>query len=183
MLNRLFILFLFVFPFFVYSLPSNSIYNIEASIVDRNGNYSKFSDLNGKVHVFSMVYTNCKTICPVIIANMKAIEKLLFDNNVKNVAFSLMTLDPNRDSVIVLDKFFTDKKMNKSSWNLYKAAPAETLKIATATGIKYKKEKNNEYVHSNLIIILDKDGIIRMHHQALDKNFDQLLKLVIELSA
>ncbi|HIH2762286.1 MAG TPA: SCO family protein [Candidatus Azoamicus sp.] len=129
-----------------------------------------------------MIYTNCKTICPIIIANMKAIEKLVLSNGIKNISFSLVSLDSDRDSVETLNKYFYEKKMNPFLWNLYKSSKNETLKLALATGIKYKKEKNNEYTHSNLIIILDKDGVIKMHHQGLDKNFNLILKLIFDLS-
>ncbi len=77
---------------------------------------------------------------------------------------------------------FNEKKMNVNLWNLYKSSKEETLKLSLAVGIKYKKEKNNEYTHSNLIIILDKNGVIKMHHQGLDKNFDPILKLIFDLN-
>ena len=69
-----------------------------------------------------------------------------------------------------------------STWLLDKMSKDETLQLALTVGIKYKKEKNNEYTHSNLIIVLDKNGVIRLHHQGLDKNFSELLKLVSSLS-
>ncbi|HIH2763232.1 MAG TPA: SCO family protein [Candidatus Azoamicus sp.] len=183
MLNkRIYILFFLFFPFFIYAFPSNSIYNLDINLIDKSGNSSKLKDFAGKVQIFSMIYTNCKTICPIIISNMKAIEKLLLFNGVKNVSFSLISLDPDRDSIDNLNKYFYEKKMNIDSWNVYKSTKSETLRLALAVGIKYKKEKNNEYTHSNLIIVLDKYGVIKMHHQGLDKNFDLVLKLILNLN-
>ena len=49
------------------------------SLVDINGKQLNLTNLSGKVQVFSMIYTNCKTVCPIIIANMKAIEKLVLN--------------------------------------------------------------------------------------------------------
>ncbi len=183
MLNKhFFIFFLFIYPIFVYAFPSNSVYNLDINFVDKDGKTSTLSQFSGKVQVFSMIYTNCKTICPIIIANMKAIEKLVLFNGIKNISFSLVSLDPDRDSIETLNKYFNEKKMNIKSWNLYKSSKNETLRLALAVGIKYKKEKNNEYTHSNLIIIIDKDGVIKMHHQGLDKNFDPVLRLIFDLN-
>lgn len=181
LIKKLSYIFLF-FPLLVYSFPSNSIYNLDMLLVDVNGKNVKLCELSGKVQVFSMIYTHCKTICPIIISNMKAIEKLVLNNNLKNINFSLVSLDPDRDLIENLKQYFFYKKMNIKTWNLYKSSRNDTLKLALAVGIKYKKEINNEYTHSNLIIIIDKEGVIRMHHQGLDKNFDVLLRLLTDLN-
>ncbi len=171
----------FLFSLHAFSFPSNSIYNLNYKLVDYNGNVHEFKDFSGKVHVFSMIYTRCKTICPIIISNMKAIEKLIPEHLLKNVRFSLISLDPDKDSVDVLYNFFNEKKFDSTRWNLYKTDKNDTLKIALAVGIKYKKEKNDEYTHSNLIIILDKEGIIRLHHPGLDKNYSNIIDLIASL--
>jgi len=173
--------FILFFSLSVYAFPTNSIYNLDLKLVDKSGKVLNLHDLSGKVQILSMIYTNCKTICPIIIANMKAIERIVLLEKFKNINFSLISLDPDRDSVDILSKFFNDKKMDSSRWNLYKTSKEDTLKLALTLGIKYKKEKNNEYTHSNLIIILDKQGVIKMHHQGLDKNFDHVIKLLSQL--
>ncbi len=93
----------------------------------------------------------------------------------------MVSLDPDRDTVDTLSKFFKEKKMNDTRWRLFKSTKSDTLKLALTLGIKYKKEKNNEYTHSNLIIILDKNGVIRMHHQGLDKNFSKVVNIISDL--
>jgi len=165
-----------------YAFSSDSIYNLNSELTDKNGIVNNLGDLSGKVQVFSMIYTNCKTICPIIVANMKSIEKLVPKNVLDDVQFSLISLDPDRDSVPTLSKFFKEKKLNSKYWNLFKTTKDDTLKISLAVGVKYKKEKNNEYTHSNLIIILDKNGVIKMHHQGLDKNYSNVIKLISSLS-
>jgi len=177
----LFILFFIFLPYTAFSFASNSIYNLNSTLINHNGEIFKISNFSGKIQVFSMIYTRCKTICPVIISNMKAIEKLLPEKAKDDVNFLLISLDPDRDSIDVLNNFFIDKKFNNDRWTLCKTDKSETLKIALTTGIKYKKEKNDEYTHSNIIIILDRDGVIRMHHPGLDKNYKDVLDLIISL--
>lgn len=172
----------FLLSFNLYAFPGDSIYNLESKILDKDGKELLLENLSGKVQVFSMIYTRCKTVCPIIVANMKSIERLIPKNILDQVSFSLVSLDPDRDSVENLYNFFNEKKLNNKTWNLYKMSKEETLQLALTVGIKYKKEKNNEYTHSNLIIILDKNGVIRMHHQGLDKNYSELVKLVLSLS-
>jgi len=183
MLNRLKKIVIFIFiilPSICYSLPGESVYNLSSKLTDKYGNEINIKEFEGKVHIFSMVYTNCKTICPIIIANMKNLEKMIPLKYLDNVRFTLITLDPERDTIISLNRFFIEKKLNEKRWSLYKTSLEDTLKIALATGIKYKKDRNNDYIHSNLIVILDKNGVVRVHHQGLDKNFDNLIKIIID---
>ncbi len=179
-LRKIILFFLFL-PCLCFSLPDNSVYNLSVQFTDRHANKVDIKSLAGKIRITSMIYTNCKTICPIIISNMRNIEKLLPLSYRKDVVFTLVTLDPDRDDVLKLNKFFIDKKFDENTWVIYKTSKEETLKLALTLGIKYKKEKDNEYVHSNLIIILDKDGVIRLHHQGLDKNFDNIINLLPSL--
>lgn len=169
------------FSFSVFSFSGNSIYNLNSRLINYNGEILDFSKFGGKIQVFSMIYTRCKTVCPVIISNMKAIEKLLSEELKYDVNFLLISLDPDRDSVDVLKNFFNEKKFSPDRWNLCKTNKSETLRIALATGIKYKKERNDEYTHSNVIVILDKEGVIRLHHPGLDKNYDSVINLINSL--
>ncbi len=159
---------------------NNSIYNLDIDLIDKNGRNIKFNSLKGDIHVFSMIYTNCKTICPIIISNMKKIENILEKKKIKNVKFTLFSLDPERDSVESINKFFLDKKLTENKWNIYLTNKYNVLKIALLTGIKYKKE-NDDIIHSNLIILIDQDGIINYYHQGLDQNFEDFIKNIEKL--
>lgn len=169
--------------FNLYAFSSDSIYNLESELIDKDGKKCVLGDLSGKIQIFSMIYTRCKTVCPIIIGNMKALEKLLPEDLLDNVKFSLVSFDPDRDSVENLYKFFKEKRLNDKHWNLYKASNKDVLRLAVAVGIRFAKELNDEYTHSNLIIILDKNGVVRMHHQGLNRNYSELLKLLYTLNS
>ena len=182
MVNFFIFLFFLVFNVNANNLPSDYIYNLDSNLLEYNGSKLKLSELKGNVQVFSMIYTNCKTVCPIIINNMKLIEKMIPESISNNVGFFLISLDPERDDVDILNIFFKEKNLNVNKWRLFKTTKEETLKIALTTGIKYKKEKNNEYTHSNLILVLDKNGVIKLYQQGLDKNYTNLIELIKKLS-
>ena len=176
--NKIFFLFFlfFCFNFFYFSLlPDDSIYHLNVSFVNQDGNVVNMKDLRGKIHIFSMIYTKCKTTCPIILENMKKIEKLISNDILKQVNFSLVTLDPLRDNVDTLKKFVKEKNIDREGWNLFFSSEKSTLELAIALGIKYKKENDGNYVHSNLILLIDKDGVIKFQHPGLVNNFDDIL--------
>lgn len=163
-------------------LPDESIYNLNILLTDQHNNKILFEELSNNIQIFSMIYTNCKTICPIIISNMKTIEKLLPAKLNSKIKFSLISLDPDRDDINSINNFFVEKKLN-NNWSLYRCDKNDVLKIALTTGIKFKKDyETNDYIHSNLIVLIDKKGIIQYYHQGLDKNFDEILKIINDLS-
>ena len=48
-------------------------------LVDQNGDYFSFSELEGKVIVVAFLFTRCPDICPVVSANMNYVSEELGD--------------------------------------------------------------------------------------------------------
>ena len=57
--------------------PGESVYNLNVQLVDHNDISIHIGKLSGKIQIVSMIYTRCKTTCPVILENMKNLEKLI----------------------------------------------------------------------------------------------------------
>ena len=55
-------------------LPSNSIYNLNSNWTNQDGKEMQFSDMIGKNMIVVMIYTTCKTACPLLVADMKKIK-------------------------------------------------------------------------------------------------------------
>ncbi|QQG46963.1 MAG: SCO family protein [Candidatus Azosocius agrarius] len=174
------IIFLVFFCFF-YNIsyadlfPDESIYHLDVILTNQDNDKYHIKNLSGKIQIFSMIYTKCKTTCPIILENMKNLEKLIPDKIRKDIHFSLVTLDPLRDNSVTLKNFMKEKNIISNNWNLFFSSEKETLKLAIALGIKYKKENDGNYIHSNLILLIDKNGVIKFMHPGLMNNFDDIL--------
>lgn len=62
-----------------------------------DGSSFKLSDLRDKVVLLFFGYTNCPDICPMTLGDMKQVQTQLGDK-AQDVAFVLVSLDPERDS-------------------------------------------------------------------------------------
>lgn len=93
-----------------FSLATESVYDLEINFENADGKKINMKDLKGNIQVLSMIYTRCKTICPVIINNMKKIEQEIIKNKIKNVKFTLITLDPENDKTEQIKNFVKEKK-------------------------------------------------------------------------
>ena len=74
-------------------LPGMSIYNLTSSWTNQDGKQVTLGSLRGEPVVIAMGYTSCKDICPMIVADMVAIEnhaKSIFPEKVHYAFFSLI---------------------------------------------------------------------------------------------
>ncbi|TAH41889.1 MAG: SCO family protein, partial [Gammaproteobacteria bacterium] len=60
-------------------LPGDSVYNLDASLVDQDGKVLRFADGRGQPRLVSMFYSSCKFVCPMIIDTLRRTERSLPD--------------------------------------------------------------------------------------------------------
>src|SRR5690625_6799424 len=76
----------------------HSIYHASGTWRNRNGEEVSLSNLQGRIQVVSMLYTNCDYACPRILADMKRIESALSDEEREQTNFLIVSIDPERDT-------------------------------------------------------------------------------------
>lgn len=74
-------------------------------LMDENGQYYSFSQLEGKVIVVAFLFTRCPDICPIVSANLDFISEQLGDRYGSEVAILSITVDPWTDNSSVLSTY------------------------------------------------------------------------------
>ncbi len=161
--------------------PNQSIYQLDLHFYNQNEKKIILSDLSNKVQILSMIYTNCQTTCPIIINNMQKIEKIIPENIKSKINFTLISLDPKRDTPLILKNFAEKKNINLNTWTLLNGDIDNILELAISLGIKYKKEDDGNYIHSNLILLIDKDGIIQLQHPGLIQDYSKIIAKINDI--
>ena len=127
------------------------------------GKSTNIDDFSGKVVAVFFGFTHCPDICPTTMYELKAIKDSLgSDGDMLQVIF--VSLDPERDSIEVLEKFIPS--FDPSFIGLTGTA-AEIKKIAGQYKIYYQKVGDDESYtidHSSAIYLIDKKGDIRIRH-------------------
>lgn len=152
------------------SSGGQSIYDLELSLTDQDGQTLALADLRGRVLVAAMIYTSCTSVCPRVTEDMKGVEKQLSDRDRKNVGFVLFSLDPGRDTPAALRRFAAEHALAPSRWRLFAASEDGVRDLSAVLGVKYKAEDNGEIAHSAMIFIIDREGVVR--HRQLGLNQD-----------
>ena len=74
-------------------------------LMDENGQYYSFSQLEGKVIVVAFLFTRCPDICPIVSANLDFISEELGDRYGAEVAILSITVDPWADNSSILSAY------------------------------------------------------------------------------
>lgn len=165
------------------SYPDESIFHLKGSWTTSEGQKIPLSGLSGKTLVLAMVYTSCQYSCPLIVQEMARVRKAVKDIPVDAVRYILVSMDPTRDTPAVLQAFAKKRKLDSAQWVLLTASTEDQVReFSTVLGINYKK-MGNEFVHSNLITVIDRDGVIKFSKLNLGQQVDETAQAIAKASS
>lgn len=132
----------------------------------------KFNNLEKKKSVMTMIFTNCASACPMLVSEMKDMQAQAKN---KNINYYLFSFDTERDDPKQLTKFKNKMKLDKN-WTLFHGNKSDTRELANVLGIQYKKTPDNNFIHSNVIFVLNEKGEIICKKEGLKPNVKECLK-------
>ena len=144
-------------------ISGESVYNLTSTWTTQKNENLKLDHFKNKIVITAMVFTHCESACPRIVADMQRIESSLTEKELQQVTFLLISMDPERDTPARLTEFAGEHKLN-STWTLICSNLDATMEIANVLGVKVKKLENGGFDHSNIIHVLDQQGVI-VHQQ------------------
>ena len=148
-------------------LPELSIYNLPSTWTTQNGENIQLEDLRGNVLVMVMIYTSCKAACPRLVADMRNIEKQVPEEDLDNVKFIMVSIDPETDTPKLLKDFSVENDMENDHWLFLRGTPEDTREFATVLAVSYKKISPIDFSHSNIISVFDEEGVLVHQQQGL----------------
>lgn len=161
-------------------LPRESLYQVSSKWIDASGEARPLSHLRGSPAVVAMMYPRCKYTCPLIISKLKKIEKDLASK--PGVKFVLISFDVKNDTPASFKKFLEEKELDPARWKLLGGKTTGAVReIAALLDTSYKLEKDGEFSHSNVISLLDADGVKRASLNGLNADHSGLVKAAQEL--
>lgn len=148
---------------------TESLFNLDSVWTNQDGMKISLSILKGQPAILAMIYTSCESACPLIVEDMKKIEKQLPLNTQKKVRFALFSFDSARDTTARLKKYAKDRGLGPS-WILARGSDKSVRELAAALGVQYKKSASGDFQHSDVITLLDHEGVIKKQQTGLGNN-------------
>lgn len=162
-------------------LSKRSLYQLNATWTTQDGTRIKFASLRGKIRLIAMIYASCQYACPLTISDLKRIEQGIPKAQRAKVGFVLVTIDPKRDTPAKLKELAQKRKLDLKRWTLLRGSPDDILELAALLGVKYKKVSDTMFAHSNLITVLDAQGVMKHQQVGLNQSPKKTLQVLYQL--
>lgn len=158
------------------SLPDRSLYFLESDWSNQEGEVVKLQAFQGKPVIVAMIFTHCEYACPQIIGDMLSLKSQLGPQYANTFHYLLVSMDSERDKPEVLKVFAQQRQLNTDEWTLLHGNKDGVEEIAAVLGVKFRKDKNAGFAHSNVITLLSNEGEITYQHLGLNTDLDLLIQ-------
>jgi protein SCO1/2 len=160
----LFNVLILMFVFMTEGAPPSRLADIGPAphtlLMDSSKNPFDLEKLRGKVVLVSFVYTTCNGVCPLTTQAMGRVRKKLEEAKVwgKSVEFVSITLDPKRDTALVLQNYAKLWSADSPEWHFLTGAPEDVSKVVAAWDMWVKSDAQGVLDHPSRIFLIDGSG-------------------------
>lgn len=157
------------------------------SLTDETGKTFESNSLKDKIYVTSFFFTRCGTICPKITSQLSRVQDTFLGD--PEVQFLSISVDPKYDQPEKLATYAKRFDANKGQWHFLtgekKMIYPLVLKgfhVPLADASEYDaaiKNPDETFIHSERLVLVDKEGIIRGFYDGTDKK--EVDRLLVEI--
>lgn len=168
------------------SVITDTIYNHipPFKLIDQDGDTVSQSIVKDKIYVASFFFTRCSTICPRISSQLTRVQDI-FRNN-PNLIFLSHTVDPEHDRPAQLKAYAQKYEAIPGKWYFLTGSKTEIYDLAmhgyylptVDAGVKEGKP-DETFIHSEKLVLVDKEGIVRGFYDGTDRQ--DVDRLVLEI--
>ncbi|MEQ1882522.1 MAG: SCO family protein [Burkholderiales bacterium] len=141
----------------------------EFTLVNQDGNPFSLRDTRGKVAVVTFIFTSCSDTCPLLTAKLVGVQRKLKDD-VPNVAFAAITIDPLNDTPAMLRKYALAHSVDPTHFAFLTGSLGQIEDVARRYAVFRKTEASGNIEHTFLTSLIDRQGTLRV--QYLGTRFD-----------
>jgi protein SCO1/2 len=145
-------------------LPAESIYQTEVAFTTDADTSFRLAELRGHPVALVMFFSTCAYACPATVADLARIREQLPEAERARTRIVMVSFDTERDTVAVLHQFREARALD-ADWVLLRGSDDSVRELAALLGLKFKREADGNFAHSNLITILSAEGEI-VHQRA-----------------
>ncbi|MFS8650873.1 MAG: SCO family protein [Caldibacillus sp.] len=145
---------------------------------DQNGKPFSLADLEGKVWVATFIFTNCKTVCPPMTANMARLQRMVAQEGLDQVEFVAFSVDPEVDTPEALREYAARYTDNTENWHFLTGYVQEHIEQFARDNFKaivHKPEKDDQVIHGTDFYLVDQEGVIVKYYSGLDVPYEEII--------
>lgn len=147
------------------------------SFMDQDGSKLGLKELKGKVWLVDFIFTNCTTVCSPMTAHMASLQKKLKQQGV-DVTFVSFSVDPQRDTPVVLKDFGKKFNVDFSNWHFmtgYSQDQMTQFALGSFKSAVMIEPDSDQVMHATSFFLVDSAGLIVKRYDGTDEKADQQL--------
>jgi protein SCO1/2 len=148
----------------------------EFTLTTQDSQRLSLNELRGKVVAVTFIYASCTDTCPLLTAKMAGLQDGLGADFGPKVFFVSITVDPERDTPDVLQRYAQAHGANLAGWAFLTGTPAEIRDVARQYGVYSKKQARGDVDHTFLTSLVDQHGTLRVQYMGVRFDPDELLR-------
>ncbi len=164
------------------TLSGTSVYQLDSTWTSDHGSAVKLSSLQGRPQVVAMFFANCAYACPLLVFQMQQIEESLPASLRDKVGFTLVSFDPERDTVDRLHQYRLQHSLAEGRWTLLRGNADDVQDLAALLNVKFKKDAQGQFTHSNVLTLLNADGEIVSQQVGLTLDREPMIRQATALA-
>jgi protein SCO1 len=121
-------------------------------------------NLDGKIWVADFIFTNCADVCPPMTANMTKLQKMVVEEELKNVEFVSFSVDPTVDTPEKLTGYATNFGLKDDNWTFltgYSQEFIETYARETFKTLVKKPQEGDQVIHQTYFFLVGPDQKVK----------------------
>src|SRR5574341_98072 len=157
------------------------------TLTERHGQPFGLEHLRGHIWVADFIFTNCAGTCPIMTTAMAEIQKMTVAEKLEHVKLVSITVDPERDSLAVLQRFADGYGALADRWYFLTGDGAAIQQLANkgfllSAAASSGGSAEEPIIHSNRFVLVDRQGRIRGYYDGTDEeSVRQLLQDIKKL--
>jgi protein SCO1/2 len=163
-------------------ISDESIFNLTSTWKTEENEEILLEDLKGKTLVMVMIYTSCKAACPRLVADMRNIEAQIPKENLKDLRFVLISIDPKVDTPERLKAFAKENLMDGEQWTFLQGTESSVREFANVLAVKYKQISPLDFSHSNIISVFNDKGELIHQQEGLGVDNKETVEAILQLT-
>lgn len=148
----------------------------EFTLTNQDEKRVALKELRGKVLAITFIFASCTDTCPLLTAKMAGIQNRLGTDFGSKVHFVSITVDPERDTPAVLQRYAQGYNANLAGWTFLTGTQAEIRNVAKSYGIYYKKTPRGDVDHTFLTSLVDRSGTLRVQYMGVKFDPEEMLR-------
>lgn len=157
----------------VGTIPDQSLYMLTDSFQTQDNKEIVLAEFAGKPTVVGMIFTHCDYACPRLTADIKNINKQVGAKE-GEVNYVLISFDTERDTPEVLKKYAENLNLDQD-YTLLHGSEEAVRTLSILLNVQFQKDAEGNFSHSNIISVLNKEGLLVEQKEGLEANHDNMI--------